>query len=78
MPEGHVVHADARRFTERMGGRVVRAASPQGRFADGAAALDGRRLVRAEAYGKNLFLRFSVPRARPASGRNRGCTCTWA
>ena len=46
-----------------MGGRVVRAASPQGRFAAGADALDGRRLVRAEAYGKNLFLRFSVPRS---------------
>ncbi len=43
-------------------GRVVHAASPQGRFASGAAALDGRRLTRAEAYGKNLFLRFSVPR----------------
>lgn len=45
-----------------MGGRVVHASSPQGRFAAGAAALDGRRLVRSEAYGKNLFLRFSVPR----------------
>jgi len=62
VPEGHVVHADARRFTERMGGRVVHAASPQGRFADGAAALDGRRLGRAEAFGKNLFLRFAVSR----------------
>ncbi len=45
-----------------MRGRVVHAVSPQGRFAQGAAALDGRRLGRAEAYGKNLFLRFSVPR----------------
>ena len=62
MPEGHVVHRDARRFSERMGGRVVHAASPQGRFAAGAAALSGRRLTRAEAYGKNLFLRFAVPR----------------
>jgi formamidopyrimidine-DNA glycosylase len=62
MPEGHVVHVDARRFAARMVGRTVRAASPQGRFADGAAALDGRTMTAAEAYGKNLFLRFAVPR----------------
>jgi formamidopyrimidine-DNA glycosylase len=62
MPEGHVVHVDARRFAGRMVGRTVHAASPQGRFADGAAALDGRTMTAAEAYGKNLFLRFSVPR----------------
>ena len=61
MPEGHVVHADARRFTAAMTGRVVRACSPQGRFAAGAAALDGRVLRVAEAYGKNLFLGFSGP-----------------
>lgn len=61
-----MVHVDARRFEERMRGRVVRASSPQGRFDDGAAALDGRTLTRTEAYGKNLFLRFSVPRG--ASG----------
>jgi len=34
----------------------VRASSLQGRFAEGAAAVDGRVLVRAEAYGKHLFL----------------------
>jgi formamidopyrimidine-DNA glycosylase len=66
MPEGHVVHVDARRFAGRMVGRTVHAASPQGRFADGAAALDGRTMTAVEAYGKNLFLRFSVPRG--ASG----------
>jgi formamidopyrimidine-DNA glycosylase len=62
MPEGHVVHVDARRFAGRMVGRTVRAASPQGRFTDGAAALDGRTMTSTEAFGKNLFLRFSVPR----------------
>ncbi|MDF2967717.1 MAG: Fpg/Nei family glycosylase [Nocardioidaceae bacterium] len=66
MPEGHIVHVDARRFTARLAGRTVRAASPQGRFAEGAAALDGRRLTGVEAYGKNLFLRFSVPRGATA------------
>ena len=59
MPEGHVVHADARRLTAALAGRVVRASSPQGRFASGAAVLDGRVLCAAQAYGKNLFLRFS-------------------
>jgi formamidopyrimidine-DNA glycosylase len=62
VPEGHVVHIEARRFDQRIRGRVVHTTSPQERFGDGAAALDGRRLTRAEAYGKNLFLRFSVPR----------------
>ncbi len=57
-----MVHVDAQRFAARMQGRVVHASSPQGRFAAGAAALDGHTLRRAEAYGKNLFLRFSVPR----------------
>lgn len=42
-----------------MAGRPVHASSPQGRFAHGAAALDGRVLEHAEAYGKNLFLRFT-------------------
>jgi len=58
VPEGHVVHVDARRFGQRLRGHTVRASSPQGRFAAGAAALDGRRLTAAEAYGKHLFLRF--------------------
>jgi formamidopyrimidine-DNA glycosylase len=37
------------------GGTVVRASSPQGRFAEGAARLDGQRLVRTQAYGKHLL-----------------------
>ncbi|GHE09699.1 Fpg/Nei family DNA glycosylase [Klenkia taihuensis] len=59
MPEGHMIHVDARRFDEAMGGHVVHAESPQGRFTTGAAALDGRTLRSTEAFGKNLFLRFS-------------------
>lgn len=60
MPEGHVVHLDARRFTARLVGHAVRASSPQGRFAEGAAELDGRVLEQAQAYGKHLFLRFAT------------------
>ena len=54
-----MIHVDARRFAEAMGDHVVHAESPQGRFGAGAAALDGRTLRSTEAFGKNLFLRFS-------------------
>lgn len=58
MPEGHTVHRAARRQHALLAGRVVGADSPQGRFADGAAALDGRLLEAVEAAGKHLFYRF--------------------
>ena len=40
-------------------GAPVRLSSPQGRFAEGAALLDGRVLERTDAYGKHLFLGFA-------------------
>ena len=55
MPEGHTLHRLAREQQRLFGGRVVHAASPQGRFADGAALIDGHVLVRTEAYGKHLL-----------------------
>ncbi|KDN86934.1 DNA glycosylase [Kitasatospora cheerisanensis KCTC 2395] len=58
VPEGHVVHRLARVNGEVFGGRAVRVSSPQGRFAEGAALLDGRVLDVAEAHGKHLFLGF--------------------
>lgn len=58
MPEGHTIHRLARVFETRFRGRVVAASSPQGRFAAGAATLDGLRMASAEARGKHLFLRF--------------------
>lgn len=58
MPEGHTLHRLARANRLLLGGKVVRASSPQGRFVDGAALLDGRRFVSAEAYGKHLFHRY--------------------
>lgn len=68
MPEGHSIHRLARAFTELFAGEPVRVSSPQGRFADGAARLDGRVLERAEAWGKQLFVTFVRPLAagRPA------------
>ncbi len=58
MPEGHTIHRLARVFETRFVGRPVAACSPQGRFAAGAAVLDGLRMASAEARGKHLFLGF--------------------
>ncbi|MFJ7156118.1 Fpg/Nei family DNA glycosylase [Streptomyces sp. NPDC101118] len=58
MPEGHTIHRLAQDHAERFEARPVRVSSPQGRFADGAALVDGRELERAEAHGKHLFLGF--------------------
>ncbi len=53
MPEGHTLHRLARLHQKRYGKRPVRVTSPQGRFSS--SIVDGRVLVRAEAYGKHLF-----------------------
>ncbi|WP_030201437.1 Fpg/Nei family DNA glycosylase [Streptomyces sp. NRRL S-87] len=58
MPEGHTIHRLAQDHAERFADRTVRVSSPQGRFAESAALLDGRRLETAEAHGKHLFLGF--------------------
>ncbi len=58
MPEGNVVHHLARRLGRAFTGRSVRVDSPQGRFADGAALVDDRRVRRVEAHGKHLFVGF--------------------
>lgn len=58
MPEGHIIHRLAAENHRSFGDRPVRASSPQGRFADGAALIDGRRLEETEAHGKHLFLAF--------------------
>lgn len=62
MPEGHVTHRLARALTEAFGGRSVRVSSPQGRFADAAALLDGTVLERGESVGKHLFVDFAADR----------------
>ncbi|GAA0590602.1 Fpg/Nei family DNA glycosylase [Streptomyces crystallinus] len=58
MPEGHTIHRLAADHEQWFGGRVVRASSPQGKFSDGAALVDGQVLTSAEAHGKHLFLGF--------------------
>ena len=62
MPEGHSVHRITRQFERNFVGHVVRASSPQGRFTEGAADLDGRRMTDARAVGKQMFLGFEGDR----------------
>jgi endonuclease-8 len=58
MPEGHSVHRIARQFALHFVGHRVEASSPQGRFASGAAQIDGHEMVDAKAVGKVMFLQF--------------------
>ncbi|RLL66795.1 DNA-formamidopyrimidine glycosylase family protein [Streptomyces sp. Z26] len=60
MPEGHTIRRLADDLDARFAGRAVRASSPQGKFSDGAALLDGRVLRGADAHGKHLFLGFDA------------------
>lgn len=62
MPEGHELHRNARRQGEFFSGKTVRVAAPNGRFADGAALLDGRKIRAVEAFGKHLFYDFGKDR----------------
>lgn len=59
VPEGHTVHRVALQLTADVVGHRVRVTSPQGRFAAGAALLDGRVVTAARAHGKHLFVGFA-------------------
>ena len=58
MPEGHTIHRLAQDYGAAFAGGPVRVSSPQGKFSDAAALLDGTGLTRTEAHGKHLFLGF--------------------
>lgn len=58
MPEGHSLHRLAHAFRAGFLSENLTVTSPQGRFADGAALVDGATLVAAEAWGKHLLLGF--------------------
>jgi len=62
MPEGNVIHHQARRLRTAFARRQVEVDSPQGRFAEGAMLVDGRTLRDAQAYGKHLLLAFEDER----------------
>jgi len=58
VPEGHSIHRLARQFGDVFAGGRLAVSSPQGRFAAGAALLDGHTMMHASAHGKHLFLHF--------------------
>ena len=58
MPEGNVIHHQARRLGRAFTRHAVSVDSPQGRFADGAARIDGHVVRKVEAHGKHLFIGF--------------------
>jgi endonuclease-8 len=57
MPEGHTVHRTAGQFKKHFVGKRVEISSPQGRFTD-STLISGSKLMKAEAWGKQLFLTF--------------------
>ena len=59
MPEGHTLHRLATALDDAFAGRPVRVSSPQGRFAESAALLDGRTVEAAESWGKHLLVHFA-------------------
>lgn len=62
MPEGHTLHRLATALTDAFAGTQVRVSSPQGRFENEAAQLDGSTMLLAESAGKHLFLDFDADR----------------
>jgi len=58
MPEGHTLHRLANDVWDAFGGRPVQASSPQGRFVEGAALLNGHVLRQTEAHGKHFLADF--------------------
>ena len=58
MPEGHSIHRIARQISDVFTGECVQVSSPQGRYAEGAALLDGHTITGAYAHGKHLFVTF--------------------
>lgn len=62
MPEGNAVHRNAEEQSALFAGKIVNVDAPNGRFEQGAALLNRRKLRTIEAYGKHLIYDF---------GRNR-------
>ncbi|MGB3186526.1 MAG: DNA-formamidopyrimidine glycosylase family protein [Ornithinimicrobium sp.] len=62
MPEGHTIHRLAQDLGGAFVGTTPMVSSPQLRFAEGAAWLDGHRVEKADAWGKHLFVDFAGER----------------
>ncbi|MDN5725605.1 MAG: Fpg/Nei family DNA glycosylase [Propionibacteriales bacterium] len=59
MPEGHTLHRLANDLNAAFADHVVAVSSPQGRFVEGAALVDGQLWHGAQAHGKHLFCAFA-------------------
>jgi endonuclease-8 len=62
MPEGHTLHRLALDLNRAFQGQRPAVTSPQGRFVESAAELDGSTMVEATAHGKHLFCEFEHER----------------
>jgi DNA-formamidopyrimidine glycosylase len=62
MPEGHVVHRQARRLGRYFTGDKPKISSPQGRFTSGADLLDETSVLGTDAFGKHLLVAFAEDR----------------
>jgi DNA-formamidopyrimidine glycosylase len=62
MPEGNELHRHAVQHGELFEGRTITVEGPNGRFQDGAALLNRKKLRSVDAYGKHLFYNFGSNR----------------
>ena len=58
VPEGHTIHRAAHEHQRMLAGQKLDVSSPQGRFAEGASILSGKKCVVVEAFGKHLTYHF--------------------
>ncbi len=59
MPEGHTIHRLAKQHQKRYRRQHVSVSSPQGKFVEGADAVNGHVFDKATAWGKHLFHHYS-------------------
>lgn len=62
MPEGHTIHRIALDHNKWIGSQQIHVSSPQGRFAEEARKINGKKLLGIQAYGKHLFYQWSPRR----------------
>lgn len=78
MVEGHSVHRIVTTLGRRLLGRKMKASSPNGRFKEGAEAIDGKQLKKFDAIGKNLFCIFDTKPKNTVVHVHFGMAGRWA
>ncbi|KAJ1453202.1 hypothetical protein M885DRAFT_466628 [Pelagophyceae sp. CCMP2097] len=78
MVEGHSVHRVASGHRKALVGKKFAATSPNGRFATGAALIDGAVFQSIEAHGKNLFAFFDAKGVEHVVHVHFGMAGNWA